>query len=566
MLRKIAKYVLPPMSFRRKLVKKILVAVHLKSPVVAGYYNTLYHQASMHPQFHSMITIKNGPLISIVVPAYNTPQRYLDDLIYSVTAQSYESWELIIVNASTQRERREAITEVTHKDTRIRVIEVENNGIAANTNAGISIATGDYIAFCDHDDVIEPHALYEVARVITSEHAEVVYTDEDKISDDGEIYFDPHYKPDWNPDLFMHVNYTNHLSVVKKSILDTVGQLDSRMDGAQDYDLMLRVIDTYPKIIHIPKVLYHWRAAQNSTAQDFSSKKYVTEAGKKALESHFKRIGMSSVRVSPKELQPGFYELQYKPYENITIIILPFASDALLRLYVEILIKKTSFKKMKVQLIVPKGASPRFNTPNVSVSTIPSGDNYLIHGLKTAIFDQTILIDTLALPSEGEWINVFTPVLRLDHIYAASPLILFDGNIIEDCGLIKRQNTYRPLFKNQPARGNQTFFGNTSWVRDVDRLSGGVTLVRTQEFRYFIGEDETKTPANYYEEKRYALLHTETTFNCHSIRLVKRAPERVISMFNPNIDPNGDVYEVYTPEAAAVSVLITIAESEGVNL
>ncbi len=305
-MKRYIKFLFPNGSIRRKLVKKILVRLHLKSNAIAGYYNTWYVQQSQHPQLSKRTDLAHEPLISVVVPAYNTPKRYLDELVYSVISQAYSNWELILVNASTYPRSGKEIASCAEKDKRIRTINVENLGISANTNVGIKVSKGDYIAFCDHDDVLDPSALYEVAKVIVEEGAEFIYSDEDKISDNGEIYFDPHFKPDWSPDLLTHVNYINHLTVIKRTLINDAGLLNPEKDGAQDYDLLLRVTDLNPSIHHIPKVLYHWRAAANSTATDFSSKKNVTDAGKSALEAHFKRLG-AEVMAMPKPEKPGFY-------------------------------------------------------------------------------------------------------------------------------------------------------------------------------------------------------------------------------------------------------------------
>lgn len=151
------------------------------------------------------------PLISIVIPIYNTPPKYLLPLIYSVACQTYSNWELILVNGSTDKKLRKNLDNYLNIDTRIKAINVNNMGISANTNEGIKIAKGEFIAFCDHDDMLECQALYEAVRIINHHpEVDVIYTDEDKISEDGKKYFSPHFKPDWSPDLLLNVNYITH--------------------------------------------------------------------------------------------------------------------------------------------------------------------------------------------------------------------------------------------------------------------------------------------------------------------------------------------------------------------
>jgi len=309
LIKKILKPLFPPNSLRRRAVKKVLQKLHLRNYTLVTYYNTAMQQRSMYPEINPKNELpQTGPLISIVVPMYNTPARYLWPMVYSIVSQSYPNWELLLADGSSDKAASERIAAVAAIDTRIRVIPNKTSKgipIGVNTNHGLAVANGEYIALCDHDDLLDPYALSEVVRAISEHQAEFIYSDEDKISDNGDTYFDPHYKPDWSPDLFTHVNYLNHLTVIKKSLVDKVGGFDTAKDGAQDYDLYLRITDLNPVIYHIPKVLYHWRAADNSTAQDFSSKRHITDAASAALKAHFTRKHID-VTVTPKVDRPGF--------------------------------------------------------------------------------------------------------------------------------------------------------------------------------------------------------------------------------------------------------------------
>lgn len=567
MIRRIASFLLPKNSRRRAFVRRILVKLGLAPPVVGGYYNTLYQQAHQHiSQVRKIDKTGTWPLISVVVPAYNTKQRYIDELVYSVMAQTYTNWELVLVDASTDDQCRAVIKKLAERDARIRLIPVENKGISGNTNSGIQEAAGDYVAFCDHDDLLDPSALQEVALAIHKQNADVVYTDEDKVTDNSEIYYDPHFKPNWSPDQFTHVNYLNHLTAIKKELLLEVGLLNSEYDGAQDYELLLRVIDKDPKIVHVPKVLYHWRAADGSTARDFTLKSHITDAASAALQGHFKRQGVK-VTVTPRVNKPGFYALNFEQYKTAAIIVTPFAADAVLRLYNEILVKRTNIT-CPTQLIVPEGTAPRFNTDNLTVISLPVSDDYMKQALHRVDSDTVVCIGTIAFPEHKEWLQPYSAALRLEHVGAVSPMLLIDGDIIDECGLIRHDGNYLPLFNNQIATNNQTYFGNTDWVRDVDALTGSVVAVRTKDFLQYINANPALTYVEavrgYSIEGKYNMVYTDVRFNRQGIRFPRT--EHNAEFFNSNLDPYGDGYTMYMPESAAVNVMMHIAESEGIDL
>lgn len=270
----------------------------------------------------------NAPKISIVVPLYRTPLKYLQEMIQSVMEQSYENWELCLSDGSGANSPiRSILEDYECEDARIRVVyNDEPLQIAQNTNKALEAASGDYIAFTDHDDLLMPNALYEcVAAINEHPEAELIYTDEDKLSMDGKEHFDPHFKSDYNPDMLLGVNYICHLCVVSRSLYERVGGLNSEFDGAQDYDFVLRatenVTDT-KNIIHIPKILYHWRAHRDSTAGNPESKKYAFDAGKRVIEAYLQRNGIDG-EVSETEYI-GFYRAKRKlKDEPLVSVIIP---------------------------------------------------------------------------------------------------------------------------------------------------------------------------------------------------------------------------------------------------
>ena len=246
------------------------------------------------------------PLISIVIPLYNTPLEYLKEVVDSVIAQTYRNWQLCLADGSEGAEIREFLRKKYKKEVRISYKKLEENkGISENTNAAIKLAMGDYIMLCDHDDVLAPDALFHIVKAITEKKADVIYTDEDKISMDGKHYFEPNFKPDFNLFRLRENNYICHIFAVKKELLDQVGTFRSEYDGAQDFDLILRCCEQAKKIVHVPRVLYHWRSHMNSTAANPESKRYAFEAGKRAIEAHYERMGIrADVELTER---PGWY-------------------------------------------------------------------------------------------------------------------------------------------------------------------------------------------------------------------------------------------------------------------
>ena len=266
------------------------------------------------------------PLISVAVPLYRTPEAYLRELVSSLEKQTYRHWELCLSDGSgADSPLTDLLEELQRRDGRIRVISSPRPlGIAENTNAALRAASGDYIAFADHDDTLPEFALYEVAKEV-NEHpeAELIYSDEDKVSPDGKSYFQPHFKTDFNIDLLCSMNYICHLTVVKKTLADRVGGLDDAYDGAQDYDFVLRCAEQAAMVRHIPKVLYHWRAHPDSTAENPESKRYAFEAGCRAVQAHYDRCHIRA-RVSMGEY-PGLYKTEWLMEEEppLVSIIIP---------------------------------------------------------------------------------------------------------------------------------------------------------------------------------------------------------------------------------------------------
>lgn len=256
---------------------------------------------------------------SIVVPTYHTPELFLRQMIESVLGQTFCRVELCIADGSREDSVEKIVKEYMEKDGRIRYCRLsENKGISENTNEGLKMATGEYIGLLDHDDLLEPFALYEMRKALENHpQAEVLYSDEDKVSFDLTHYFEPHYKPDFNPDLLRSNNYICHFLVMKRSLLEQIGGFRPEFDGAQDFDLVLRLTEQAKQVVHIPKVLYHWRSHEASTAANPMSKLYAYEAGRRAVEAHLQRSGERGVVTDTRFY--GFYQTTYEVPDEMSV-------------------------------------------------------------------------------------------------------------------------------------------------------------------------------------------------------------------------------------------------------
>lgn len=265
----------------------------------------------------------HNPKISIIVPTYNTPIKLLKEMVDSVRNQTYSNWELCIADGSQGNEELEnTLNEYAAEDKRIIVKYLdENYGIAGNTNGALALAGGDYIGLLDHDDLLAPNALFEVVKVLQDESVDIVYTDEDKVTEDLSKYMDPNFKPDFSIDLFRSHNYITHFFVCRKTIIDKIGGFRSEYDGSQDYDLMFRCIENSKVIKHIPMILYHWRVCGGSVAENPAAKMYAYEAGRKAIQAHLERM---NIKADVKQMKLwGMYRVTYEVEGNpkVSIII-----------------------------------------------------------------------------------------------------------------------------------------------------------------------------------------------------------------------------------------------------
>lgn len=262
--------------------------------------------------------------ISIIVPLYNTPCDFLIQMIESVCGQTYEDWELCLADASDEEHIyiEETVSRYMKYDNRIKYKKLESNkGIAWNSNSAARMSTGDYIALLDHDDMLHPSALYNVAKIIELEGAEFIYTDElsfDKATDRIQSI---NLKPDFSWETFRYNNFICHMTVFKRRLFEEAGGFDKNADGAQDYDIFLKMLEKTSKVSHIQKVLYYWRIHVTSSASGNCAKPYVIKAGKKALEDHLERKNIKYESISSEFGHGPFYRIKYKVSPNRRVIV-----------------------------------------------------------------------------------------------------------------------------------------------------------------------------------------------------------------------------------------------------
>ena len=341
-------------------IKRVLMAQ--LSPTVQhyGYDKWLDENFPDFIELHKLKSkyddLKNQPLISIIVPTYNTDLTFLRDCLDSVLAQIYENWELCIVDDSSPNQNvRDLIVEYAVSEKRIKYVFLDTNlHIAGATNEAVKLATGAYISLLDHDDILWPNALYEVALAINNDpELDLIYTDEDKITENRHEHLGPFFKPDWNPDFLHSVNYITHFTTLRKSIYQQVGGLRKEYNGAQDWDLFMRITHVTKNIYHIPKVLYSWRVHDLSTAKNTNAKPYVVEAQKRALEDDCITKGYAPAVVEQDAKHLGYWNVTYPIADTpLVSIVVPSKNQyRIVKRCVESIYKKSTYTNFEVILV-----------------------------------------------------------------------------------------------------------------------------------------------------------------------------------------------------------------------
>ena len=369
------------------------------------------------------------PLISIVVPTYQTPIPFLKDMIDSVRKQSYEKWELCIADGSLNGDEndtkvirvREELNRYSMEDKRIKVVYLEENqGISENTNQALALATGEYIGLFDHDDMLTPDALYEIVKAINDYDYDVLYTDEDKISEDSHDYKKPVFKPDYSPELLCANNYITHFFVAKKSIVDRLEGFRKEYDGSQDYDFIFRCVELAKKVGHVSKVLYHWRMHGGSVAGDPTSKMYAYDAGKKAIQSHYERVGIQANVEHMERL--GLYHTEYKMIKQPLISVIIYGEDDEKKKRCSEWFKRKDYSNLEIL------ASAGINVEEINTLAEKARGSYLF------------FVSENLESVERDALQQMAGVLQIQNVGAVSGKVIGRKHTVEDVGVVFRTN------------------------------------------------------------------------------------------------------------------------------
>lgn len=446
------------------------------------------------------------PLISIVCPVYNTQPEWLVACVESVLSQQYSGWELIIVDdASTNLSHFDVLKKYSESDNRVKTVYLEKNAhISAATNAGIEQSVGEFVVFLDHDDELAPNALLEICTVINDyPNAKIIYSDEDLMSENGER-ITPHFKSDWNPELLRAHNYITHLCCYKSDIFKLLGGMRLGYEGAQDYDLILRassVVDAVD-IVHIPKVLYHWRMVEGSTALASDAKSYATEAGLKALQDyiHVNNISASVVH----SCRENFYTVSYDLPAILPLvsIIIPTRDGMdVLKPCIETLMDKTVYKNYDI-VILDNGSEKQetldylkklSERPNVQIVRDEGEFNYSRINNLAVSHSKGELICLLNNDIEiidKDWLSEMVSIAVRKEVGCVGAKLLYPDGTLQHAGVILglggfAAHSHRGLSGNSPG-----YFCRAQVRQQLSAVTGACLLIRRDVYDAVGGLDE----------------------------------------------------------------------------
>lgn len=406
-----------------------------------------WYNNNMKPLTNGQLqNFKYQPKFSIVVPCYNVKGVYFKECINSILDQSYKNFEIIICNdASTKKETLDCLN--SYKGKAIILNHNINKNISEATNSAINAASGDFVVFADNDDVLHRDALYFLCEAINQDDKiDFLYSDEDKIDFDGSL-IEPYFKPDYAPDNLFVNNYFNHLTCVRKILLDKVGYLKSEYNGAQDYDLYLRIIENSNNIFHVKKVLYHWRKAPNSTADIIDNKKDALLAGQKALKEHFTRENIDAeVLINDKA---NSYLVKYKHNNPLVSIIIPMRDSVeVTKRCIDSLYKINTYKNFEI--IIADNQSCEKDTlgyldniiknhNNIKIVKIDKDFNYsLINNLaiKHAKGDYLLLLNNDTEVKSPNFLDWMVGYASQNHVGAVGMKLLYPNSYIQHAGVV----------------------------------------------------------------------------------------------------------------------------------
>jgi GT2 family glycosyltransferase len=450
--------------------------------------------------------LRRRPLFSVIMATYDTPERYLRPTIDSVLAQAYDNWELCIADdASRLGSVRRVLNEFAARDPRIKLRFRNVNGhISRATNSALELATGDYVVFLDHDDVLAPEALYEIALLINERSdVDVIYSDEDKVDESGTLR-DPHFKPDWCPESFLSRMYVGHLVAYRRSLLEALGGLRPEFDGSQDYDLLLRASERTDRIAHIPRILYHWRMHGNSTASSSSAKPYAQEAAERALNAALVRRGESG-KIEALAGCPGTYAVRFaiRAAKRVSIIIPTRDHGSDVERCIASALAHTSYPDIEI-ILLDNGSTDaaslatfealrerdaRIRIVRYDVPFNFSAINNYAASLATGDYLLFLNNDTEAL-SQG-WIEAMVEQAQRKPIGAVGALLLYPDNTVQHAGVITGLGGVAGhSHKHYPADSPGYYYMLKS-LNNYSAVTAACMMVRREVFEAVGGFDES---------------------------------------------------------------------------
>ena len=445
------------------------------------------------------------PLLSVVTPVFNTPAIHLEEAIKSVLAQAYENWELILVDdASSAPETKTALAELIQRDPRIRFLRrEENGGISMASNDAIAVAQGEWIGFLDHDDLLEPDALFEVVQLLqTNPDADLIYSDEDRLMESG--FEKPLLKPDWSPDFFLSYNYLAHFTCLRRQLIEDAGRLRSEYDGVQDYDLFLRVSERTDRIHHIPRVLYHWRRTATSTADNIRRKPKALEAGKHAIEEHLKRRGESGHVTIDWRTHAYWVKREIRAEEKISIVIPVRDRTDLLSRCLDSLTSKTHYHNYEIVIVDNDSMSDEAHsyfsqTPH---RVLHFSGPFNFSALNNFAVEQTetpwlLFLNNDVQMIDADWLSAMAEHVQRPEVGAVGARLLYPDDTIQHAGVVVgvgyiAQHAFRGFPADSPGVCRQL-----QVTRNYSCVTAACLLTRREVFLEVGGFDEERLPVTY---------------------------------------------------------------------
>ena len=437
-----------------------------------------------------------APLISIAVPAYQTPVEFLKQMIESLISQTYTGWELCIANASPDNEEMQRVlADYSAKDVRVRFCSLkENLGIAENTNRAFAMAKGEFMGLLDHDDLLAPNALYEIVNTLQDHpQADALYTDEDKVTTDLDEHFQPHLKPDFNLDLLRSNNYICHFFVVRRSIVEKAGGFRKEFDGAQDYDFIFRCTENAREVLHVPEILYHWRTHKASTADNPASKMYAFEAGKRAIEAHLERTGTKGTVSHTQDL--GFYRVKYPVQgEPLVSVIIPNKDEKeTLQTCLESLKKNTSYQNFEIIIIENNSTTGEIfkyykelsRDQQIHLLRWGKEFNYSAinnFGVAHARGEYLLFLNNDVKSIEPDWMEEMLGVCQRPEVGGVGAKLIYPDNTIQHAGcVIGMGGIAGHMFVDMPA-DRTGYLHKASLIQDMSAVTAACLMMKKEVF------------------------------------------------------------------------------------